>query len=314
MNRHPHDTAFKESLSCIIVARNFFEVYLSKDLLNVMDLSTLAVYSEHFVADSARQYSCDIVYQVTIRNGKILYLLIEQESKVKYITPFRIYNYLNLIIQKHLKQHNQDINNLPLVYTIIYYTGRQKYFNKEQFFSKFTDIELAERLFNIPYQLIELNRFTDQEIIEKHKIINLLEYVQKNIYIKDFFVHNSNLEYLFTTTEILEYKQAIIRYLCRAANISDNKQQGFYEQLRSYYKNLSGENIMGTLAQHFINQGITQGITQGISKGKQQSIKYIICKMLKAKLDLKKIIEFTGIGSEELQKIIKEFKESSLID
>lgn len=51
---------------------------------------------------------------------------------------------------------------------------------------------------------------------------------------------------------------------------------------------------MSSLAQHFVNQGfnqgITQGITQGISKGKQQSIKYIVCKMLKAKLEPKKLL------------------------
>ena len=47
-----------------------------------------------------------------------------------------------------------------------------------------------------------------------------------------FFVHNNELRRLFKRTNLLEYKQSVLKYLSRVANIS-NKQE-FCKQLKTY--------------------------------------------------------------------------------
>ena len=307
----PHDAVFKSSLNCITVARNFFEVHLPKNILILIDLQTLRLCSENFISNDLQKYNSDLIYKVYFKNNNNdfsgLYLLIEHESTVNPIMLIRVHNYLNLIIQKHLKQH-KSIKKLPLTFAIIYYTGQKPYSKLFNFFNKFSDVDLAKQLFNVPHKLVALNQFTNQEIIEQHKVINLLEFVQKNIYIKDFFVHNNELSKLLKETNILEYKQTILKYLSRAANISDK--QEFFKQLKIYAQELgvNGGKFMGTLAEYWfedgMQKGIEKGIEKGMQKGKRELARTIAQKMLKAKVELKTISKFTGLKLADLENLV----------
>ncbi|MGD0465482.1 MAG: hypothetical protein ABSA84_02180 [Gammaproteobacteria bacterium] len=105
---------------------------------------------------------------------------------------------------------------------------------------------------------------------------------------------------LLKETNILEYKQAILKYLSIAANIS-NKQE-FFKQLKIYSQEL-GDNrgkFMGTLAEHWFEDGMQQGM----QKGKQESTKAIAQKMLKAKVDIKTITKCAGLKAVELENLV----------
>jgi predicted transposase YdaD len=104
------------------------------------------------------------------------------------------------------------------------------------------------------------------------------------------------LSKLLKETNILEYKQAILKYLSIAANIS-NKQE-FFKQLKMYSQEIgyNGGKFMGTLAEYWFEDGM--------QKGKQESTKAIAQKMLKAKVDIKTITKFTGLKAVELENLV----------
>ena len=73
---NPHDKYFKNAMSHYCVARQFFEEYLSKTVLNRIELTSLERVQETFIDEDMKAFSADIIYKVKLINSdNILYLL-----------------------------------------------------------------------------------------------------------------------------------------------------------------------------------------------------------------------------------------------
>ena len=115
--------------------------------------------------------------------------------------------------------------------------------------------------------IVDLTQISD-ETIKQHKIISLLEYTQKHIRDRDFLLLfdeindllNKVYNYLTPTDQHLAYLNSFFTYLFSEANISDKAE--FINKLKTI-DIIKEHKTMGTLAQHFEEQGIQKSIAKG---------------------------------------------------
>jgi hypothetical protein len=80
----PHDTFFRESFTRQEVARDFLRCQLPAALLAQLDLTTLTISKDTYVASDLRTAYSDLVYRVGYRGEALnVYLLFEHESRAE---------------------------------------------------------------------------------------------------------------------------------------------------------------------------------------------------------------------------------------
>ena len=74
----PHDKFFKETLSDLQTAQDFLQNYLPRELLEFMDLETIALQKDSFIEKELEETFSDLLFQTKINHKDgYLYLLFE---------------------------------------------------------------------------------------------------------------------------------------------------------------------------------------------------------------------------------------------
>ena len=309
-----HDKFFKQNLADIQIAKDFFKIHLPKELLNRVNLNTLKICKETYIEDKFKETVSDIVYKVIIdaEYHVYFYLAIEHQStfKNKDFFAFRLMKYQLSIISNHLKQHPKS-KYLPIVFPMMFYHGKKKLsLEKTDFFNLFSNIDLAKRCFLQPFHLIDVSSISDEEI-KTHKLVSLLEIVQKHIYDRDYLLLVDQLnEVILNILAISDESHALIYikntlyYIMNKANISDKIR--FKKALEKISIVKDGE-FMSTMAEEYINEGIKKGLQQGIpvgkKEGKLETIKAVVFKMLQSGMQYSDISKFTELSEEEIKNL-----------
>lgn len=274
---NPHDRFFRQSLSDIQIAKDFFEAHLPPSILAKVDLNSLTICKESYIDEELKECIDDIVYKVNIENKQqgYIYLALEHQSTATHFMAFRFIKYQLAIIDNHLKQ-NPNNKYLPLVFPLLYYHGtKTPYPEPTDFFDLFINKDLAREFFLRPLRVIDINKFSDEEI-KTHKLAGLLELVQKHIYDRDFLLLTNQLKELIIKIasedereHLLFYLDNTLYYIMKKAEISDKIK--FKETLDEIPLVKEGS-IMSTMAEQWVHEGFQKGIQKGIQEGKQQGI------------------------------------------
>ena len=98
-----HDSFFKRCMADKVVASEFLETYLPKDLLSAVDLSSLKLEKSDFADKTLGKGISDILYSVQWNKKKgYISLLLEHQTTSDKLMTFRIMKYMLKIIDLHL--------------------------------------------------------------------------------------------------------------------------------------------------------------------------------------------------------------------
>jgi len=156
-NMVPHDAFVKISMYIKEVVMAFFAANLPKKILKITDLSTLEQEKSDFLDNTLEHGIVDLLYSVRINDqiGYVSLLLEDQSTPDKYM-PLRIQKYMLRICDAHLKKHPKT--KVPVIYPIIFYTGKARYTAPLGFWEMFSNPNLAKTCFSGPIQLLELRK------------------------------------------------------------------------------------------------------------------------------------------------------------
>jgi len=196
-----HDKVFKSALADVRVARDFLEQHLPANVQAAIDFNTLSITNESYVTKELAAFSSDIVYQVCLKEqGQLayIYILIEHQSSINPIMPFRLWNYCALIWDKYLKQTQS--NTLPLIFPLVFYHGEAPYSGPR----KIADLiqaptDLIESALFGAFHLVDTHEISDEELRQR-KWAGIIQYCLKH-------VNNRNSNRLVET--IIELLQGI---------------------------------------------------------------------------------------------------------
>ncbi len=185
MRRH-HDEFFKISMKDLRIARTFLTHHLPKHILQQTNLQELHIESTNFIKTTLDQCNADMLYRSEIdgRTG-YFYLLIEHQSSGDQLMALRIYEYMLAIMYQHARTHRTNV--LPVVYPVVFYTGKWRYTACSRFFDLFDpqDQQLAQEVFNGMIQLVDVNQFSE-ETVNNHEHAGVMEWVMRQIHRAEF--------------------------------------------------------------------------------------------------------------------------------
>lgn len=268
----PHDKLFWLALSDRRVAIEFFKAYLPLKIIEKIDLSTLEIENSKFINELFKDREADIIYKVKFRDKNLyLYLHCEHQSTVDDLIAVRLRNYQMLMIDGHLKQF-PDLP-IPLIYSIIYYTGQDPWNAPLEIFSFFGEHQnLAKQWSLEPYRLLELKGIPDQDI-QQRRYWGLAEYALKhrrNPNFKEFLgILLPWLEEIAQDSLGYTLMKNVVRYVLDGVEGKDI--EAFEEAVKNYLPPKLGAEIM-TLGQAFTERGRTIGLKIGFEQGMAQGI------------------------------------------
>jgi len=251
---------------------------------------------ESFVEKNLTRQLSDIVLSVKTKDNEeaLVYVLLENQSTPDYWISFRLWKYVLLLAERHMKGKDK----LPLICPLVLYNGSRKYNAPKNLWQLFTDPAMARKLLADDYHLIDLQAMSDEDInYDKH--ISMLTYMLKHIHERDKLKLIENILKNCAKAILIDREHGYL-YITMAIWYNDSKiEETQREDLdRLIKQNLpteDRENIMRTIADAYRDEGMAKGAT---SKALE-----IAQKMLQQKADLKFISSVTGLSSDEILKL-----------
>lgn len=163
----PHDRFTRSSLCNPRVIQGFFKHNLPEKITKMIDLSSIKLCKESYIGDILGLQSVDLLYKAKFnKKSGFLYILIEHASKTDPLLSFRMKKYMMAIMEDHLKTTKS--RKLPLIYPIIFYTGKYPYTYSLNFYDLFLsgEKEFAKEIATSSYQLIDLSQIEDKKCME----------------------------------------------------------------------------------------------------------------------------------------------------
>lgn len=120
----PHDRYFRENFRRVEIARDFLHHHLPAELLAIVDLDSLKVSPDSFIAEDLSEHYSDLVYQLTLGEAPMsIYLLFEHKSHPEHWTLLQVLRYVVAAGDQHRKQQPKA-RKLPPVYPLVLYHGK----------------------------------------------------------------------------------------------------------------------------------------------------------------------------------------------
>lgn len=288
MVNHQHDKIFRTVLD----RKSDAIVLINKALNTQLEVQDIEKYNSSFINKVFQNREADIVYKIKDRS---IFILIEHQTKVDYLMPYRILEYEVAIMQSAIdldKIKNKE-SKIPLVISIVLYTGNKKWNAKKYLEENQEKIEGIENgLEN--YNLIDINELTEKELLEDNSFISKMMLIEKS----------KNTENI---VEILEKIVKITKEedkdtLRRIISIILEEKIGI-TKAKELIEKMEGDEGNMLAVVDMIRRENQMYIEIGKKEGELKEKIKIVTNMLKEKFNIETIQKITGINKEEIEKI-----------
>ena len=287
-----HDKIFKNILSDVKEMQEFLKDFLEMEV-NVEDLEK---YKNSFITSNYKNKESDIIYK---QKDKQIYYLIEHQSSLDSNMPTRILNYCVELMREVQKDFKKQKNINPVIVPIVIYTGTKNW----KIPINFSDTQKVEEKYkeytiNLKYKLIDINKYNKEELIKINTKLSSMLLIEKyqtsreirNILLKLNSINNNKdrkmwlldvINYILADT-LKEEKQEIIKLILGGEDEMD-------EWLERVKRNDEKQ-----------RKGLIKQAKRNVEK---KIMNQLIINMLKYQVTDEKIIQYTGINQEQLEKI-----------
>ena len=133
---------------------------------NLIKAEELTIYTNNYITKKYKSKKADLIYK--IKNQEIFFL-IEYQSIINNNIEYRLLNYCIDIMQEWSRNKKIGINVIhPIIVPIVIYTGNKKWKIQKDYNSKqISSYVIEKNKINIQYNLVDINKFSKQELVEQ---------------------------------------------------------------------------------------------------------------------------------------------------
>jgi len=268
---NPHDHFFRKTFSQIEVARDFIDQFLPVEVTACLDLKSLELTKESFVDEQLRSSQSDLLYRVNLRDGDegFVYVLFEHKSTPDAMVSFQLLRYMVRIWEQHQRQ-GEDL--CPIVPLILYHGAKS--WNTARTMKEVVQCPESFQRYvpDFETQLYDLSDYSDEELKGTafvHAALLLLKYIRRDE-LPDRLPEILEL-YAKLSNELggLECLKTVLIYLTSG---SDRIGSEYLTQVVHKTLEDQGEQLMPTIAQQWITEGIEKGIEKGREEGREEGL------------------------------------------
>ncbi|CAH8715522.1 Rpn family recombination-promoting nuclease/putative transposase [Paenibacillus thiaminolyticus] len=316
-----HDTSYRFLLSSKKLFVELLRSFVQKEWVERIDETNVQEIPHSFVLQDFKRKEADLVYRVKL-NGQdvVFYLLLEMQSKVDFLMPYRLLLY-QVEIWRYLMKDQEKAKGkpktfrLPPIVPIVLYNGKRRWTASRQFRQLLTNETMfGSELLNFEYVLIDVARYTEEELLGLSNTIG-------SVFLLDQTADQTELlnrlgKLMHTIQQLPEdSQQQLIAWM---ANILSQKLPENEPQLRELIQNVKGGvSVMGlekTLdaikregRREGRREGKREGVLEGKQEGKREAKEEVVKQMIAENLDPELIARVTGFSLD----IIAQLREKS---
>jgi len=281
---NPHDKFFKEVFSRREVAVDFLRNYLPEEVFSCLDEESIHLKKDSFVDKELRVYFSDLLYQASLKDGSesYVYLLFEHKSYPEPLIAFQLLRYMVKIWERDLRQGFSA--KLSSIIPIVIYHGTARWNIDERFISLFKCPKEIECFIpDFSYALCDISRFSDEEIrgiVVLKSTLLLLKYILRDELREHLPKILGLLRELTGKKTGMEYLETVLTYVSRGTDKVD--EEDVRCAVEEAFPQIGGD-IMPTLAEKWIKQGLQQGLQEGLQQGILQKSREAVIDILEVR-------------------------------
>ena len=303
-----HDQLFKKALENPIVAYEFIETHLPKEVFASIDTTTLTLEKESFIEQDLVNSASDVLFSAKFDgNDGYIFLLLEHQSTPHPLMAFRLFKYMLNICDRYMRM-NPKARHLPLVYPLVLYNGTKPYNVSRNLWDLFSNKTLAKEFWTNDYQLVNVHEIPDEEL--KSRIWSgMLEFFLKHIKERQLFKRWQEIAHILPQLIQInigyDYIEMFLHYTL--PSIDQNDRIELEKMLITALNKEQGEKLMISLAQAWKEEGIEIGIQDGIkigeARGENKKAFEIARSLLAQGLDVNIISTATGLNVARIKEL-----------
>ena len=225
-------------------------------------------YNSSFITKSLKNRESDVIYRM---KEKEVFFLIEQQSKIDNMMPYRILEYCMLIMEDAIDKRKAKTKGYkyPKVYPIVLYTGKREWKEVKRIEECQEKLEGIEEKGFSQYSLIDINKYTKEELLEKEGILSKILILEKTKTEKELVKDMKDIIKTKMTKEEKELLEEIV-YKIFANDIEKEKIEGIMKKLeKREEKEMVIEEVLRKSREREFKKGISEGKKLGVSEGRK---------------------------------------------
>ena len=327
--KQPHDKYFKATFGKVDFSADFLSNYLPKDLLSMIDMSTLEPKKDTYLDKELKEQFSDLLFQVEINNKEgYIYLLFEHKSYRDKLVIFQVLRYMLEIWEskiesdKKKRQESDEVAiegnvEISIILPVVIYHDKGKWTVKRTLgelipnYGKLSD-DIKRYIPNFEYLLFDLSEWNKDAVkLQSENMISLkalsrTRHATKKEAIEILVEAIQLINQVEEKDSITYYVSECIRYML---SIRDDISEKEMKKIAERISKEGGELVM-SVAERLRQEGLKEGLEQGIEKGAKKEKIRLAKKVIIKGYDLNEIIDLTGLTEKEIQKVKEEMLES----
>ena len=312
-----NDKGYKALLSSKKIFLELLRTFVKNDWTEQIDEKSIIKVDKSFILNDFNQKEADLVYRVKLKDKEIIfYVLMELQSKVDFLMPFRLLQYIlevwrDIFNAEDTKKRMQKEFKLPVIVPIVLYNGKYNWNVSRNYKEILNGYEIfSDYVLDFKYILIDVNRYTEEELIKIKNTITTVFYLDQKV---DSEIFLKRLKKVLEIAKALDEdgQRVLFNWIknifVKKLNIKNDKdikkliegEQGGIEMVYAL------ENILERTKKENYEKGIEKGIEQGIEKGIEQGTLNAAIALFEI-LDDKTISERLGIELKLVKRLRKE--------
>jgi hypothetical protein len=185
--KFPHDLGYKELLSCDQLFLELLDSCVAQGWVKAIDRKRIVRIDKSFIDEYFTKKEADLVYQLQL-NGQavIFYLLMELQSSVDFLMPYRLLQYMVSIWSYYLKNNSEESKRkifcLPAIIPLVVYNGADNWTACHSFKETLAKAEFfGEYVLDFKYILIDVNRYNETDLWEMANLIGGVFLLDQNV-------------------------------------------------------------------------------------------------------------------------------------
>ena len=316
--KQPHDKFFRSTFGQIEIASDFLKNYLPQELSEIVDIGTLELQNDTFLNEKLKEEFADLIFRININNKEgYVYFLFEHKSYKDRMVIFQVLKYMINIWESKIQDEvgKKSEIELPIILPLVVYHSEGKWDIKKTLgemmpnYKDFPD-NIKKYIPNFEYLLFDLSEINKQST----KLISETMIIIKALSRTRYASRAEAEEILIEAVELIEkaeekdqvtyYVSACIRYMLSVRNdISEKEMKQIAEQI-----SVEGGELVMSVAERLRQEGIEEGR----EKAREEENKITAKTMIVEGEPMDKIIRYSRLTKEEIDKIRKEIRENIL--
>ncbi len=302
---NPHDSGYKYLLYSKKAFVQLIRSFVKTGWADKIDEASLVRIDKSFILQDFKDKEADVVYKAKLKDQEVIfYVLMELQSTVDYLIPYRLLLYMTEIwrdIFKNVSENEAKRKSfrLPVIVPMVLYNGDTNWSVPIEFKDTLDSADLFEdNVLNFKYILFDVQEYEEDELLQLSNLIGSVFMVDKSSELEDIIEQLKKLISIIKNLEAEEFRlftNWAEKILTRDVPLKEK------DKVTNFLKDTRPEEVeeMITNVEKILKKSWEEAENTGVKKRNIE----IAREMLLDGEPIEKIMKYTELPREEIEKL-----------